>query len=130
MPDEETNGIFARERRDTGVASHVRIERLLLRPECVEQVKGHLPVVILVIPLQEHMQRDRDLTRLLHDRLWHVAAREKSGRRDARISCSHAGTDRDQAAIDSNPITNLGQSKHLIKGCLPLRHRLINKWKD
>jgi hypothetical protein len=64
-PAEELVPGLSLEPRDTGVPAHVGVQRLLLRAEGVEEVEGHLPVVSLVVPLQQDKQRDSDLPRFL-----------------------------------------------------------------
>lgn len=129
MASKEAGGIFARESWDACVASHIGDEGLFCRPECVEQLEGHRSVIPLVVPLEEDVQRDRDLTRLLHRRSRYVAAGEKSGSYDARVDRSQTHSDRDHPAGESDSLADLRKGKYLIKRGLQLRHGVVDEWK-
>src|SRR5690348_14671171 len=67
------------ELRNPGMASHVGVQRLLLGTEGVEQIEGHLPVVSFVVPLQQDLQRNGDLPRLVENGAGHVTPGEQNG---------------------------------------------------
>jgi hypothetical protein len=52
---EEAGPVVHLELRYAGVAAHIGVQRLLLGAEGVEQVQGRLPVVALVVPLQQDL---------------------------------------------------------------------------
>src|SRR4051794_9376891 len=52
VPGEEPGCAFSCERWDAGMPAHVRFECLLFRPKGVEQLESHLPIVVVVIPLE------------------------------------------------------------------------------
>src|SRR5680860_993251 len=85
MPGEEPGRVVPRELRDAGVPAHVGVQRLLLGAEGVEQVQCQLPVVSFVVPLQQDVQRNRDLTGLVDRGAGHETPGEETGGREARF---------------------------------------------
>ena len=85
MTGEESGRVMPRELRNTGVPAHVGLQRLLCGGEGVEQVQCQLPVVSFVVPLQQDVQRNRDLTGLVEHGTGHEAPGEEAGSREARF---------------------------------------------
>src|SRR5690606_1522134 len=79
VPGEEPGGGVRGVLRDAGVSAHVGVQGLLLGAEGVEQVQQRLPVVALVVPLQEDVQRDGDPAGLLDDHAGYEAPGEETG---------------------------------------------------
>src|SRR4051794_28253389 len=124
VPDEEARRGVPCGLRDAGVPAHVGVERLLLRPEGVEQLQGRLPVVSLVIPLQQDIQRNRDLSGLVERGVGNEAAGEEYGGRDAWLDHCQPDTDGDPPARVSDRTVDLGQCKECVEGGPPFRDRL------
>ena len=66
--------------------------------EGVEQVQCQLPVVSFVVPLQQDVQRNRDLTGLVEHGAGHETPGEETGGRDARFDQRQPDTDGDHPA--------------------------------
>jgi hypothetical protein len=67
------------------VPTHVRHERLLLGAKGIEEVQGRLAVVALVVPLEENVERDGDLTRVLEGCAGDETSCEEAGCHDPRL---------------------------------------------
>ena len=130
MTDEEPTGIFRGEVWNASVSAHVCLERLLLGSEGIEQVKSHLPVVAVVVPLQEDVQRDGDSSRILDDAAGDEAAGEETSGNDAWLDDDQPNPDSDNPSRDRYRSTDLGLLESGVEHGLPLRDGLIDQWKD
>lgn len=130
MPGEEAGRVLPRELRHAGVAAHVGLQSLLVRAEGVEQVQRLLPVVRLVVPLQQHVQRDRDPTGFAEHGARHETAGEQTGGRDAGFDHCQPDTDSDQPARVPHGAADLRQREEYVENISPFRDGRLDERQD
>lgn len=112
---------------NTGVTTHVCVQRLLLRSEGIEQFQRHFPVVVLIVPLQQNMQRDSHTTSLFNDRIRHKTASEQHCGGNARLDRGQTNRDGDQTSRTADSIANLRQLGEGVHSRLPFRYSLVDE---
>lgn len=97
----------------------------------VEQLRGRLPVVAFVVPLQQHMQRDGDPASLLGHRARHETPGEQAGGHDAGFH-HHRQSDaeEDHPSRVAARAVDPGQRQQGGEGGSPFRDRLVDEGKD
>ncbi|MFV0434668.1 MAG: homocysteine S-methyltransferase family protein [Leucobacter sp.] len=124
---EERGHVVSGVLRNPAVPARAGVQGLLLRAEGVEQVQRVLPVVVLVVPLQQHVQRNGDPARLLRDAAGDEAPGEQVRGCDPRLDGRQPDPDRDDSAGEPDRAAEFGHGQQGVEGGLPLGHRLVDQ---
>ena len=109
------------------MATHVGVQRLLLGPEGVEQLQRTLPLVSLVVPLQQDVQRNGDAPGLVERDGGYETPREEAGRRNAGLGHDEPDTDRYDSPGVRSRAADVRQRQQRIQSRLPFRNRLFDQ---
>jgi hypothetical protein len=79
VPDEEPARAVELEGRDVAMAAGVGVQRLLRRPEGIEQREAAVPLDVLVVPLEQELERNRHPRGRAGQRLVSQPAEDRGG---------------------------------------------------